>query len=78
VRRARKVPAIPYRLEVQSDLAKSGARCCPTCGRDWDGVAVKICWLCGETVKRGERHRVVACGPGVFRFEHVRCDRAPR
>lgn len=77
-RRGRRVPPIPYLLEPQGYLAKSGTRCCPTCGRTWEGVAVKVCWLCGETVKRSERHRMVPCGPGVFRFEHLSCSRVPK
>ncbi|TXH49010.1 MAG: hypothetical protein E6Q97_23465 [Desulfurellales bacterium] len=76
--RARIAAPIRYPDARQSalDTSSHNARACPTCGRDWEGIAVKVCWRCGETIRRADRHRVVPCGPGVFRYEHATCGRA--
>lgn len=70
--RRKQPPPIAYTGSRQSGLSLS-AESCPTCGRAWEGLAVKICRACGETIAKGHKYRVVPIGPGVFAYQHRDC-----
>lgn len=68
----KQAPPIAYPAQRQRDLT-ADALSCPTCGRDWGGMAVRVCRTCGDPIRRGERYRVVPIGPGVFCYVHRHC-----
>lgn len=67
-------PPIAYAQARQADLATSveGA-CCPTCGRPWSGLGVKICRKCGDPIAAKHRFSMIPVGPGVVALEHHDC-----
>lgn len=67
-------PPLPYSKARQRDLvAQHGGPHCPTCGRPWDRIAIKVCRLCGDVIGRGHRFKMVPAGPGLFALEHKNC-----
>lgn len=71
-RRRKQPPPIAYPGQRQRDLTAEAPHC-PTCGRGWEGMAVRVCRNCGESITRGQRYRVVPIGPGVFCYIHRNC-----
>lgn len=65
-------PPAPYSKARQGDLAVTGLLC-PTCGRPWNRIAIKVCRLCGEVLQPNHRYRMVPAGPGLFALEHRDC-----
>lgn len=72
--RKKQAPPIAYSSPKQAGLSLSPDTC-PTCGRGWEGLAVKICRACGETITKGHKYRIVPVGPGVFGYQHRNCEK---
>lgn len=70
---AKQVPPHAYSGAKQRDLAVEVGPNCPTCGRSWDKMAIRVCRLCGEPIARSHKYRMVPAGPGLFALEHRKC-----
>jgi len=64
-------PPLNYGQAPQADLALDDRAHCPTCGRPWKGLAVKVCRKCGQPIGRKDRWRMVPASPGLVALEHV-------
>lgn len=62
-------PPIRYRNSTQTDAAVGDFNC-PTCGRGWDGLHVRVCRLCGLPIGAHDSWQVVPVGPSVFTYQH--------
>lgn len=67
------VPPIAYPNAAQHDLAASNELHCPTCGKPWGKVAVKVCRKCGRSIGRDEKWVMLPAGPGLVAIEHKVC-----
>lgn len=70
MRQSKQPPPLDYPNKSQPDLPMPRGPACPTCGAPWKGAAVRVCRLCGQVIRRGERYRVVPAGPGLFGYQH--------
>lgn len=61
-----------YSAARQADLAVPSIAC-PTCGRPWHRIAIKVCRLCGQVIGKGHKYQMVPAGPGLFALEHHDC-----
>lgn len=74
-KKAKQAAPIAYPDSPQRDHVSEGCAC-PTCGRPWEGRAVKVCHRCGQTIRGEEKHKLVPRGPAIFSFEHKVCPTA--
>ena len=58
---------------IQADFATAG-KSCPTCGRPWDRLALRVCRRCGQVIGSYHKYHMVPAGPGLFALEHWNCD----
>lgn len=67
------VPPLSYPAAQQHDFAAGNALHCPTCGKPWGKVAIKVCRKCGKPIARNERYHLIPAGPGLVAIEHRVC-----
>ena len=67
-------PPLAYPKAAQADLDAGRADNCPTCGRPWGRIALRVCRLCGQPISNNHKWRMVPAGPGLFAIEHRNCD----
>lgn len=70
----KQVPPLNYPEGSQRDAVAEQRGNCPTCGRSWGGLAIKVCRKCGQALGRNDKYKMVPAGPGLFAIEHRSCE----
>jgi hypothetical protein len=71
----RKAAPIVYAGSPQHDLAAMDPSACPTCGRTWNGLAKRVCRVCGKPISSRHKYQLIPAGPGLWAFVHRDCER---
>jgi predicted amidophosphoribosyltransferase len=66
----KQTPPLAYPNATQQDFAAGADLHCPTCGKPWGKVAIRVCRNCGKPIGRSEKWRHVPAGPGLVAIEH--------
>jgi endogenous inhibitor of DNA gyrase (YacG/DUF329 family) len=69
----KRVPALAYPNAKQHDHV-ADEQACPTCGKPWGEIAVRVCRKCGKPIARGHRWKMIPVGPMIFSIQHRNCD----